>query len=192
LTEGENTVLIVAAVGISGSGKTTTVEYLISNLTKEGYNIGAIKHIHRENFSIDKEGTNTWRFSKAGSKVTVAFSPEEIAIIRKKKTSTEDLEAIIEELKKERLDIILIEGFHAYISKKPEILKIVTAKNSEDLKTTLANTVEPILAITGLVVKSQRPNGAIPTVDLPKEGPQLLELLKKHLQPKNNVSRQEN
>ena len=159
---------------------------MITNLTKEGYNIGAIKHIHRENFSIDKEGTNTWRFSKAGSKVTVAFSPEEIATIKKKKTSTEDLEAIIEELKKEHLDIIFIEGFHGYISKKPDILKIVTAKNSEDLKTTLANTVAPILAITGIVAQSQPLRGSIPTVDLPKEGPQLLELLKKHLQPKKS------
>lgn len=116
--------------------------------------------------------------------MTVAFSPEEIATIKKKKTSTKDLEAIIEELKKEQLDIIFIEGFHGYISKKPDILKIVTAKNSEDLKTTLANTVAPILAITGIVVKSNPPGGAIPTVDLPKEGPQLLELLKRHLQPK--------
>jgi molybdopterin-guanine dinucleotide biosynthesis protein B len=157
---------------------------LISNLTQEGYNIGTIKHIHRENFTIDREGTNTWRFSKAGSKVTVAFSPEEIATIKKKKTSTEDLEAIIEELKKEQLDIIFVEGFHGYISKKPGILKIVTAKKFEDLKTTLANTVDPILAITGIVVKNQRPKGIIPTFDLPKEGPQLLELLKKHLQPK--------
>jgi molybdopterin-guanine dinucleotide biosynthesis adapter protein len=157
---------------------------LISNLTEEGYNIGAIKHIHRENFTIDKEGTNTWRFSKAGSKVTIAFSPEEIATIKKKKTSNEDLEAIIEELKKEQLDIIFIEGFHGYISKKPDVLKIVTAKDSDDLKTTLSKTVAPILAITGIVAKNQHLAVGIPTVDLPKEGPQLLELLKKHLQPK--------
>lgn len=157
---------------------------MISNLSKEGYNIGAIKHIHRENFTIDKEGTNTWRFSKAGSKVTVAFSPEEIATIKKKKTSVEDLDTTIDELRREQLDIIFIEGFHDYISKKPDILKIVTAKDSEDLKTTLAKTVAPILAITGIVVKNQRPSGVIPTIDLPNEGSQLLELLKEHLQPK--------
>ena len=76
---------LIAAVGISGSGKTTTFEYLISKLTSEGYKVGAIKHIHREGFTIDREGTNTWRFTKAGSKITVAFSPEEIAIIKKTK-----------------------------------------------------------------------------------------------------------
>ena len=66
-------VVVIAAVGVSGSGKTTTLEYLISHLSNEGYRVGAIKHIHRESFTIDKEGTNTWRFSKAGSKITVAI-----------------------------------------------------------------------------------------------------------------------
>jgi molybdopterin-guanine dinucleotide biosynthesis protein B len=120
--------VVIAAVGISGSGKTTTLEFLISNLTKEGYEIGTIKHIHRENFTIDKEGSNTWRFSKAGSKVTVAFSPEEIAIIQNKKTSYDDLDNVIQQLRNEQLDIIFIEGFHGYISKRQDMLKIVTAK----------------------------------------------------------------
>ena len=71
-------VIVIAAIGISGSGKTTTLEYLISHLTSEGYRVGAIKHIHREGFTIDKEGTNTWRFTKAGSKITVAISPDHL------------------------------------------------------------------------------------------------------------------
>ena len=93
-------VTLIAAIGISGSGKTTTLEYLISHLSSEGYNVGAIKHIHREGFTIDKEGTNTWRFTQAGSKITVAFSPEEIAIIRKTKTSDDDLDKILKLLER--------------------------------------------------------------------------------------------
>jgi molybdopterin-guanine dinucleotide biosynthesis protein MobB len=94
-------VVVIAAVGISGSGKTTTLEYLISHLSSEGYKVGAIKHIHRENFTIDKEGTNTWRFSKAGSKITVAISPEEIAIIEKTNNSLNDLDKVIKFLENE-------------------------------------------------------------------------------------------
>ena len=90
-------VVVVAAVGISGSGKTTTVEYLISKLSSMGYNVGAIKHIHREGFTIDQEGKNTWRFSHAGAKITVAISPEEIAIIEKKKAALNDLDKIEKE-----------------------------------------------------------------------------------------------
>jgi molybdopterin-guanine dinucleotide biosynthesis protein B len=179
-------VVLIAAVGISGSGKTTTVEYLISQLTSEDYKVGAIKHIHRENFTIDREGTNTWRFSKAGSKVTVAISPEEIAIIKKTNASLNDLDKVIQQLENEQLDIVFIEGFHGVISKRPDILKIVTAKNAEDLDRTLKETVPPILAITGLVAKNKPPSSEIPYINLPDEGAQLLELVKKHLVTRKN------
>jgi molybdopterin-guanine dinucleotide biosynthesis protein B len=179
-------VVLIAAVGISGSGKTTTVEYLISQLTSEDYKVGAIKHIHRENFTIDREGTNTWRFSKAGSKVTVAISPEEIAIIKKTNASLNDLDKVIQHLENEQLDIVFIEGFHGFISKRPDILKIVTAKNAEGLDRTLKETVPPILAITGLVAKNKPPSSEIPYINLPDEGAQLLELVKKHLVTRKN------
>jgi molybdopterin-guanine dinucleotide biosynthesis protein MobB len=179
-------VVVIAAVGISGSGKTTTLEYLISHLSSEGYKVGAIKHIHRENFTIDKEGTNTWRFSKAGSKITVAISPEEIAIIEKTNNSLNDLDKVIKFLENEKLDIIFIEGFKGEISKKPEILKIITAKTSEDLKKTLDNSVPPILAISGLVAKTKQILSDIPYIDLPDEGPKLLEIVKNHLITRQN------
>ncbi len=173
--------IIIAAIGISGSGKTTTLEYLISHLSSEGYRVGAIKHIHREGFTIDKEGTNTWRFSKAGSKITVAISPEEIAIVEKTTASLNDLDKVIKYLENENLDIVFVEGFKGEISKRPEILKIVTAKTPEDLKTTLNITVPPILAITGLIAKTKQPSD-IPFIKLPDEGPKLLELVKNHLE----------
>jgi molybdopterin-guanine dinucleotide biosynthesis adapter protein len=174
-------VIVIAAIGISGSGKTTTLEYLISHLTSEGYRVGAIKHIHRENFTIDKEGTNTWRLAKAGSKVTVAISPEEIAIIEKTKASLNDLDKVVKLLESEKLDIIFIEGFHSFISKRPDIVKVITAKNPDDLNRTLKETVPPILAITGLIAKNKPPTSEIPFINLPDEGAQLLELVKNHL-----------
>ena len=179
-------VLVFAAVGVSGSGKTTTLEYLISRLTKEGYKVGAIKHIHRENFTIDREGSNTWRFSKAGSKVTVAISPEEIAIIKKTSNALNSLNQIIDMLEKEQLDIVFIEGFHSAISKRPDIIKVLTAKSSEDLKKTLDGTVQPIIAITGLVAKnkSNTSEREIPFIDLPQDGEKLIKLVKGYLEKK--------
>ncbi len=173
--------VIIAAIGISGSGKTTTLEYLISHLSSEGYRIGAIKHIHREGFTIDKEGTNTWRFSKAGSKITVAISPEETAIIEKTKASLDNFDKVVKLLENEKLNIIFVEGFKEEISKRPEILKIITAKTPQDLQTTLKMAVPPILAITGLIAKTKQPLSSIPYIDLPDEGPKLLEILKTHL-----------
>jgi molybdopterin-guanine dinucleotide biosynthesis adapter protein len=179
-------VVIIAAVGISGSGKTTTLEYLISQLSSEGYRVGAIKHIHRERFTIDREGTNTWRFSKAGSKITVAISPEEIAIIEKTNASLKDLDKVLKLLESEKLDIIFIEGFHSFISKRPEILKIITAKNPEDLEKTLKESAPPILAIAGLIAKNKSQTTEIPYINMPDEGAKLLEIVKNHLEARKD------
>jgi len=181
----ENTslVFVIAAVGTSGSGKTTTLEYLINHLSVEGYKIGAIKHIHREGFTIDKEGTNTWRYAKAGSKIVVAISPQEIAVIKKTDNSLDDLDQVIELLKREKLDIIFIEGFHNLIAKRADVLKIVTAKDEANLSSTLEQTVEPIIAITGIIADLNPPKSElkIPIIRLSTEGEQLLQLVKEHM-----------
>lgn len=172
-------------MGKSGSGKTTTLEYLVSNLASEGYRIGAIKHIYHKGFKIDKEGTNTWRYAKAGSKVTAAVSAEEIVVIKKTETALNDLEQVIGLLGNEKLDIIVIEGFRSLVEKRTDVLKIVTAKDAESLKKTLDGTVQPILAITG-VIGQQKPEIKleIPLINIPAEGEQLLKLVKEHLKAK--------
>ena len=173
-------------MGKSGSGKTTTLEYLVSNLASEGYRIGAIKHIYHKSFKIDKEGTNTWRYAKAGSKVVAAVSAEEIVVIRKKQELLNDLEQVIGLLGGEQLDIIVIEGFRSLLEKRKDVLKIITAKDADSLKKTLDGTVQPILAITG-VVGQQKPEGIeIPVINLPVEGNQLLKLIKAHLKAKRS------
>lgn len=170
---------IIAVIGTHHSGKTTTIEYLISHLTKEGYSVGSVKHIHHE-FSIDKEGTNTWRHMQAGSKVTVAIAPHEISIIKKTDSSLNSLDNVIRLLNDEKLDYIFIEGFHELITKREDISRIVSAKNSEDLKETLKKTSQPILAITGLIAKQEIENiGNTPFINLPDEGEQLLKLIKR-------------
>jgi molybdopterin-guanine dinucleotide biosynthesis adapter protein len=176
-------VLVIAAVGTSGSGKTTTLEYLISRLSAEGYKIGSIKHIHREGFTIDKEGSNTWRYAKAGAKVIAAISPDEIAVIKKTHADLNNLDHVIALLEREQLDIIFIEGFHGIIAKRTDIPKIITAENEENLKQTLEGAAEPILAITGVIsVNKPTINGLkIPILNLETEGKQLLQLVKKYL-----------
>jgi molybdopterin-guanine dinucleotide biosynthesis protein MobB len=184
-------VLIIAAIGTSGSGKTTTLEYLISNLASEGYRIGAIKHIYHKGFKIDKEGTNTWRYAKAGSKVIAAISSEEIVVIKKTEAALNDLDQVIGLLGKEQLDIIFIEGFSSLIAKRKDVLKIITAKDADNLKRTLEGTAQPILAVAG-VIGQQKPESAlgIPVITLPAEGKQLLKLVKEHLKDKPNQAKQ--
>jgi molybdopterin-guanine dinucleotide biosynthesis adapter protein len=174
-------VLIVAAVGASGSGKTVTLEYLISQFNTQGYSVGAIKHVHHKGFTMDTPGKNTYRFSQAGSKVVVAIAPEEVAIIKKTNQELNDLDQIIGLLEKEKLDIIFIEGLHGLIAKKAEILKIVTAKDTSGLEETLKGTNEPILAVSGLVAENTEASTLrnLPVIKIPEDGKKLVELIKK-------------
>jgi molybdopterin-guanine dinucleotide biosynthesis protein MobB len=180
----KRTVLVVAAIGTSGSGKTTVIEYLINRFSEEGYSVGAVKHIHHQGFTMDKEGTNTWRYARAGSKVVVAVSPEEIDVIKKTERELKDLNQILALVDKDRLDVVFIEGFHNLVAKKTEILKIVTAKDQDALKQTLLGTVPPILAATGLVSQDavEPCFGEIPFIKVPQEGEKLYQLIRDELE----------
>ncbi len=181
-------VLVVAAVGRSGSGKTVTLEYLIGKLSAEGYQIGSIKHVHHKGFTMDKEGTNTWRYAKAGAKAIVAVSPEEVAIIKKTELPLKDLDQMTALLKDEKLDIIFVEGFHSLIAKRKDVAKIVTAKDQFGLSQTLEGTVEPILAVAGIVAKTlETPTYKnIPVVKVPEDGQLLVKLIKNQLEQKKS------
>lgn len=179
----KRTVLVVAAVGLSGSGKTTTLEYLISRFSEEGYSIGAIKHIHHKDFTLDREGTNTYRYSAAGSKVVVAISPQEIDIIKKTRRELNDLNKILALLERENLDIVFIEGFHNLIAKRTDIPKIIAAKDSSDLRRTLQGTQPPIIAITGPITEdpnTENPTDA-PFINIQKDGEKLVKLIRARL-----------
>ena len=133
---------------------------------------------------MDKEGTNTWRYAKAGSKVIVAISPEEIDIIRKTEMALNDLDKIIALLEQEKLDIVFVEGFHSLIAKRQDVPKIITAKDQKGLKQTLEGTVQPILAIAGIVAQNTNiPTFSnIPVIKVPEDGQRLVDLVKKRLE----------
>jgi molybdopterin-guanine dinucleotide biosynthesis protein B len=171
---------ILAVVGPSGSGKTTLIEYLVRNLSKEGIKIGTVKHVHHQGFTIDTENKDTWKHAKAGAQVVICVSPNEIAKIRRKKSTENDLVLALESLKNENLDFIIIEGFRTLTSKNIRIPKIVTAKNEEDLEKTLEQINGQILAITGIIAK-QRTNAKerpVPRINLNIEGHRIIELVK--------------
>ena len=71
------------------------------------------------------------------------------------------------------------------IAKRKDVLKIITAEDAENLKRTLDETVQPILAVAGLIGQ-QKPEIELktPVINLPTEGRQLLELVKQHLKAK--------
>ncbi len=181
-------VIVVAAVGVSGSGKTTTIEYLIGKLSAEGYRVGAVKHVHHKGFTMDTEGKNTWRFAKAGAKTIVAVAPDEVAIIRKTSTEYNDFDKVSALLEGEKLDIVFIEGLHSLIAKQGDVLKIVTATDPSGIAETLKGIVEPIIAVSGVAAKTLGTPDykGIPIIKVPEDGDKLLEIIKKRLDKKTS------
>ncbi len=160
---------------------------MVSNLSSEGYRIGAIKHIYHKGFKVDKEGTNTWRYAKAGAKVITAVSAKEIVVIKKAEAALNDLDQVLELLGNEKLDIIVVEGFRGLVEKRKDVLKIVTAKDEDSLKKTLESTVQPIIAVAGVIGQQKTEfELEIPVINVPSEGKQLLRLVKEHLKNKGN------
>jgi molybdopterin-guanine dinucleotide biosynthesis protein len=119
--------------------------------------------------------------------VITAVSAEEIVVIKKAETTLNDLDQVIELLGNEQLDIIVVEGFRGLVEKRKDVLKIVTAKDADSLKKTLEETVQPIIAVAG-VIGQQKPEFEleIPVINIPAEGKQLLRLVKEHLKAKGN------
>jgi molybdopterin-guanine dinucleotide biosynthesis protein MobB len=175
---------ILSVIGKSKSGKTTLIEYIISHLSKEGLKIGTVKHVHHSGFSIDAKGKDTWRHSLAGAKIVVCIAPEETAIIKKTSPPNRGLEAVLEIVRDEKLDLLIIEGFHSWVSKRNDILKIITAKNKESLRRTLEGTTGPILLITGPIARNEvnLPGVEIPLIDLNERGEEIIRRVRATIQ----------
>ena len=64
---------VFSICGYSDSGKTTTAEHIIRELTARGYKVGSVKEIHAEGFAIDgAPSSDTARQRGAGSTLVTA------------------------------------------------------------------------------------------------------------------------
>ena len=112
---------VIGIAGWSGSGKTTVVESLINIFnTKYNFTVCVLKHAH-ENFKIDQEGKDSYRFSKAGAKQVIISSKKQWALINNLDNKEKDLDYLLK--KTEDTNIVLVEGWKYSKLKKIEIYR---------------------------------------------------------------------
>jgi len=167
--------IIIAVVGGKSSGKTTTMEALIRELTERGYKIAAVKHIPELNFTIDSAGKDTWRFAQSGAKTIVSVASDEVATIEKVRTKNFSLKEILQ--KCEGNDIVFLEGFRKLVNKNKNIHKIVTVKSANEAIDALKD-FEPVLAFTGSY-STEKLNLKIPHVDVLKNPEKIADIVEK-------------
>ena len=98
----------VSFVAKSGTGKTTLLEKVITELKCRGYRVGVIKHdAHR--FDIDHPGKDSHRLTLAGADTMLISSPEKLAVIKKHDASP-PIEELIAAYFND-VDVVLTEGF---------------------------------------------------------------------------------
>jgi molybdopterin-guanine dinucleotide biosynthesis protein MobB len=134
--EGAKVVAFIAAT--SGTGKTTLMEALVGCLKEKGYRVGAVKHSRHDAF-IDKEGSDSWRFTRAGTEVTVLAAKEQLAVFRATKQPSLD-DALLEA--SSGVDIVLVEGFKDLPVPKIEVYR---SGHSEDLYSRGGKYTDPYL-----------------------------------------------
>jgi molybdopterin-guanine dinucleotide biosynthesis protein MobB len=167
--------VIIAVIGKKKSGKTTAIEILTRELANRGYRIAVVKHIPEPDFTIDREGKDTWRYAQSGAEKVIAVSSDEIATIEKVHRENVSLKEILEKCKGS--DIVFLEGFRKLVAGDKEIHKIMVVKSAEDVAEALES-FEPILAFTGpYLIESL--NWKIPYADIFKNGKKIADLIER-------------
>ena len=136
---------IIGLVGWKNTGKTTLIEKLINEFNKRNFSVSTIKHSHH-NFSVDKQGTDSYRHFNAGTKETILASEQKwIKFSRQKSNSKTNLPYLIEQIIP--VDIVIVEGF----------------KDSDHIKVEVVNSLsnrkplyETDRTICGLIINQQK------------------------------------
>jgi molybdopterin-guanine dinucleotide biosynthesis protein B len=85
-----STPTVFGIYGNSDTGKTTLIEKLVSQLTKEGYMIATIKQTKKA-ISLDLANKDTWRHHEAGAELVVFSSRCETDLLLYKALSTSEI-----------------------------------------------------------------------------------------------------
>lgn len=154
---------VFSVVGITQSGKTTTIENIIKELRKRRYSVGSVKEIHFEAFAIDKEGTNTYRHKEAGSQLVTARGYYETDILFQERLSLGEI------LKNYDYDFVVLEGVE-----DANIPKIVAAHNEEGI---LEKLDDLAFAISGRISSTIDEFNGLPAINAMNNIEKLVDLI---------------
>jgi len=154
---------IFSVFGITGSGKTTTVERIIKELVKRRYKTDSVKDIHFDAFKIDTEGSNTDRHYKAGANIVTARGHYETDILFKRKLKMEEIYRFYDS------DWLVCEGV-----RDSNIPKIICAHNTKEVDERLDGSV---FAISGRLSNEMTEYKGLPVINALKDTEILVDLI---------------
>ena len=99
--------LAIAFTGPSNSGKTTIIEKISKQLSKN-YKIAIIKHDPKDKAEFDKEGKDSYKFFNSGADVAVV-SPTRTTVFKHQSSSLSELVEYFKDF-----DLLLVEGLKTW------------------------------------------------------------------------------
>ena len=112
----------------SGTGKTTLLERLLPALRERGLRVAVIKHAHHA-FDVDQPGKDSHRLRQAGAEPILVASRVRVALMMETPDREEaDLAELIEMVRPQRPDLVLVEGFKAWPLPKLELYREAVGK----------------------------------------------------------------
>ncbi len=108
----ESNIPMIGFSAFSGTGKTTLLKQVIPLLKQKGLHVAVIKHAHHH-FDLDQPGKDSFELRKAGADKTIICTTTRMAVITEFATPEEEpsLQEIIDSIKVDRFDLILVEGY---------------------------------------------------------------------------------
>ena len=162
--------------GYSNSGKTRTIVRVAKELVKRGKKVGTLKHIHQEDFTIDKKGKDTWLHAAAGASVVVALAPNELTTMEKGDTRGVTIDELLRIFDSRHVDYLLIEGLYRKLSRKRKVTRILCTKSDEETAELLREHPKPICIIDAGSRRATHFRG-VPLLRLPRDTGRLLRLI---------------
>jgi molybdopterin-guanine dinucleotide biosynthesis protein B len=99
---------VIGVIGYHNTGKTTLICKLIERLREEGYSVSTVKNIPKDGFSMDTEGSDTWKHGRSGAGLVVASTPEGTSFLVGDRMPLDEILRITESITPS--DVILVEG----------------------------------------------------------------------------------
>ena len=111
---------ILSIVGRSNSGKTTLLEKLITELTRQGLRIGTIKHSHHQP-DMDAPGKDSWRHKQAGAVTSLLVGPERMLMVQDVNEGLNPKSLTAQYFT--HVDLVLVEGYASLAGAKIEVVR---------------------------------------------------------------------
>lgn len=112
---------VYGVIGWKNSGKTSLMERLVAEITRRGFTVSTVKHVHHD-VDLDQPGKDSHRHRAAGASEVVLASAHRFALMREHRGAEPDLAEVLSRMAP--VDLILVEGYKRDAHAKIEVFRL--------------------------------------------------------------------